>query len=37
VSVDCEIEDSFAGCLGGASGGLDLFEAMPTRMRRDTY
>ncbi len=32
-----EIEDSFADCLGGASGGLDLFEAMPTRMRRDTY
>ncbi|MFZ4758575.1 MAG: prolyl oligopeptidase family serine peptidase [Burkholderiaceae bacterium] len=30
-----EVEDTFAACLGGASGGPDLYELMPTRMRRD--
>lgn len=30
-----EVEDTFAGCLGGRSAGFDLYEWMPMRMRRD--
>jgi dienelactone hydrolase len=30
-----EIEDHFANCLGGARAGLDLYELIPSTVRRD--
>ena len=30
-----EIDDHFSTCLGGPSAGFDLFEWMPSRVRRD--